>query len=404
MCCREERYVCVGLCLVACTAALLTRYILFFSPTMTKVMKPHMCALVLLFTVHLLHAEDLTTTLLVNTTDAYNNSSNGNVTCGENQEYCEDTQSCSQKNHQCNGCRFKQVKCPDGRCRWDMFHTLFGCSKCILPFYYECPSGYCLYDSILTAEICPGCRYSQTTCPDGLCAEHGQNCTSCPEGQKRCANKDCIPKSKKCPEPCFYGQVYCKDEKACHYKYQNCKCRPSHTPTYDGSCVYNKLPYDYTDDETYDYTSNDSGWSKYYTLIGILTGGFVVPCCVGMCIEKQRRKYDRRFENMQAVELQPVSTSSSTTRPVFQNTPSHFPVPVSVRKAVPQPHARRIPTIDTSVPNIDTPLMETSAPSIQTSLLVEPLAPSIPNTPPPSYEQATNLPPSYNDVVTETTV
>ena len=153
--------------------------------------------------------------------------------------------------------------------------------------------------------------------------------------------------------------------------------------------VNNEPPYDYTDDDTYDYTSNDdSGWNNYYTLIGILTGGFVVPCCMGMCIEKQRRKYERRFENIQAVELQPVPP---TTRLVFPNTPSHFPVPVSVHKAVPQPHARYIPTIDTSVPNIDTPLMETSAPSI-------------PDPPPPSYEQATNLPPSYSDVVTETTV
>ena len=191
---------------------LLTCYILFFSPTMTKVTKPHMCALVLLFTVHLLHAEDLTATSLVNTTEVYNNSSSGNVTCRDNQEYCEDTHSCSRENHQCNGCSFDQVKCPDGRCVWDILYSIRGCSRCYQFLEYECPNGNCYMDSSYSTYICPGCTYSQTTCPDGLCAERGQNCTSCPEGQKHCANKDCIPKSKLCPKPCFYSQIYCKDE------------------------------------------------------------------------------------------------------------------------------------------------------------------------------------------------
>ena len=87
---------------------------ILFSMSMTTNIKSCVFTLVLLFTVHLLHAEDLTTTSM-NTTKAYSSSS-GNVTCGENQEYCEDTQSCSRENRQCNGCTRSQVLCPDGRC------------------------------------------------------------------------------------------------------------------------------------------------------------------------------------------------------------------------------------------------------------------------------------------------
>ena len=170
----------------------------------------------------------------------------------------------------------------------------------------------------------------------------------------------------------------------CRNSYQNCKCSSTLTPRSDGSCKYvnNEPSWDNTDDDTYDYTSNDdSGWSPY-SLLGILTLGFIIPCCLALC---RKSKQQTRNENSQAVELQPVPT---TTRPVYQNTPSHFPVPVSVSVAVPQPQAQYIPTVDTAVPNIDTPLME-------------PSAPSIPDLPPPSYEQATNLPPSYSDVVAE---
>ena len=113
---------------------------------MTKVMKPHMCALVLLFTVHVLHTEDLTAASSMNTTETYNNSSSGNVTCGEDQEYCEDTQSCSQKNRQCNGCSFDKVKCPDGRCVWDFIYNIRGCKRCYQILLYECPNGKCYDD------------------------------------------------------------------------------------------------------------------------------------------------------------------------------------------------------------------------------------------------------------------
>ena len=338
-------------------------------------MKPHMCALVLLYTLHLLHAEYLTATSSMNTTEAHNNSSS-KVTCGENQEYCEDRQSCGQKNRQCNGCSFDQVKCPDGRCVWDFIYNMKGCSRYFQSLEYECPNGHCYMDMYDSTYVCPRCSYSQTTCPDELCAERGQNCTSCPEGQKRCANKDCIPKSKLCPKPCFYGQVYCKDEQVCRNNYQNCKCDSNYTPGSNGKCkyVHEKPPNDNTNDNTYDETfDDDSDWNAY-SLFGLFAFAFCVPCCAAVCWKcKQKRKY----ENRQAMELQ---GTPAATQPAFHYAPS---VPTSA--AVPQPHAQYVPIVEPYVPTAESPFLEPSAPSIQTSAKPN-IQTSVPDPPPPSYE------------------
>ena len=316
-------------------------------------------SLVLLFTVHLLHAEDITATSSMNTTEAHNNSNSGNVTCGENQEYCEDTQSCTKTYHKCNGCSTFEVLCPDGRCVNLAFHIHQGCSHCGFG-EHECPNGKC-YDNLISNyyRVCPGCDNDQVTCPDGLCAERRENCTSCPEGKRRCADKKCIPKNELCKTPCFSGQVYCADEYVCRDNYLDCECYPDSVPCPSGACKYKSCS-GYTDDD------DDSGTNPmvWVGVLGLLFA--LIP--LYLALKHKQRIRARQQHTVSAVELQPVPTA----RPTMQNTPSHFPVPPSVNTAVPQ--AQYMPP----TPNMQTPLIQP---------------------PPPSYESATQPPPpSYNDV------
>ena len=207
--------------------------------------------------------------------------------------------------------------------------------------------------------VCPRCDRDQVTCPDGLCAKRRENCTSCPEGQRRCADKKCIPKNDLCKKPCFSSQVYCKNEYVCRDNYLDCECYPGSVPCPSGACQYKSCS-GHTDD-------GDSGTNP---VIWVGALGLLFSLVLFYLALKRRQTIQARQQqhNVSAVELQPVPAA----RPTMQNTPSHFPVPSSVNTAVPQ--AQYMPPS----PNMQTPL-------------IEPL--------PPSYESATQPPPpSYNDV------
>ena len=313
---------------------------------------PVLLLLLLMFFPTLLFADDLgpdhdlssrSLTEDLATISSSGNTTLGNVTCGEDQEFCEDTQSCSRPGYQCNGCHTTSVKCPDGQCVPLPFYIMQGCSHCHV-WEYECPDGHC-YDRSFSSAICPPCDLAQKTCPDRSCVPTDGNCTRCPAGKKRCADMDCISESEQCGKPCFSDQVYCSFEGVCRDDYADCKCDLyNEVPCTDGSCRY----------ETCE-SKSDSRWPiDPINTIGFVACVLVVPCAILSRKYYRQRKLRELLTNMHSMEMQPREETA-----------------VSQYRATNDPHLQP--------PDIQTPLLEPSSP--------------------PSYETATMPPPPpYSEV------